>query len=50
MVKLVFKEYLTPNVMQITLINQIPYMETCSETLCLQMLKFFTIWEKSHII
>ena len=30
MFKLVFKEYLTPNVMQITLINQVPYMETCS--------------------
>ena len=28
--KLVFKEYLTPNVLQITLINQVPYMGTCS--------------------
>ena len=28
--KLVFKEYLTPNVMQITLINQVPYMGMCS--------------------
>ena len=29
MFKLVFKEYLTPNVMQITLINQVPYIGMC---------------------
>ena len=28
--KLVFKEYLTPNVMQIILINQVPYIGMCS--------------------